>query len=255
MIIPITCVSKKTLFMDTVKLRVLKVVFDIELSGWEIPLFRAAIIEKTGKEHLNFHNHLNKEQYLFGYPVIQYKIIRGKPALVCLDYGVDEAQHFFNRRDLNLNIGNRQVHLSVSRVFVDEFRMKVWNHNFHYQIRNWLPFNQENYRTYQNMKDENERRIMLERILTGNILSFAKGIKWHITEQVNCHITKIEAAKIIPFKDQRLSAFDLSFETNIFIPDDLGLGKGVSKGYGVLRRVREKNAPSSESKQESKPNI
>jgi len=175
--------------------------------------------------------------------------------LVCLDHGVDEAQHFFNRRDMNLKIGDRQVSLAVSRVFVDEFRMKVWNHNFQYHIRNWLPFNQENYRTYQNLRDEDARKAMLERILTGNILSFAKGIKWHITEQVQCKISNIDAAKIIPFKDQRLSAFDLSFETNIFIPDDLGLGKGVSKGYGVLRRVREKNTPSAESKQESKPNI
>jgi hypothetical protein len=214
----------------------IKILFDAEISGWEIPLFRAAVIEKAGKEHLNFHNHLNDSTYLYGYPVIQYKIIQRKPALVCIDHGVDEVQHFFMNRDLTLQIGDRMVKFAVHRVFVDEFRMKVWEHTFQYRMRNWLPFNQENYREFLNLKDEGARIELLERILIGNILSFAKGIKWRIQEKIQCNISSIEQSRVLPFKDQRFSAFDLNFHCNIFLPDDLGLGKGVSKGYGILRR-------------------
>lgn len=33
-----------------------------------------------------FHNHLNDREFLYGYPVIQYKRIGRNPALVCVDY-------------------------------------------------------------------------------------------------------------------------------------------------------------------------
>jgi hypothetical protein len=216
------------------------VVFDGQLAPFEIPLFRAAIIEKAGKEHLSFHNHLNDEEYLHGYPVIQYKLIRNKPALVCIDFGVDEIQHFFNKKDMEFQIGERRERMSIQSVNLNEYRLQIWKHNFSYRLRNWVPLNQENYRKYQQLPNEIEKVQMLERILIGNILSFAKGVKWRCEDKILCRITGLDRSSVIPYKEQKLSAFDIRFDCNVFLPNDIGLGKGVSKGFGTLLKQVEK---------------
>jgi len=35
-------------------------------------------------------------------------------------------------------------------------------------------------------------------------------------------------------------AYTLEFSTNVFLPDFIGLGRNVSRGYGLVRPVREK---------------
>lgn len=71
------------------KIRFLKIQFEGNLEPYEIPAFRGAVIEKAGRENLSFHNHASDEQFLYGYPVIQYKTIGKNPALICLDYGIE----------------------------------------------------------------------------------------------------------------------------------------------------------------------
>lgn len=72
------------------KIRYLTVRFDVEIQPYEIPAFRGAIIEKTGAEYVNFHHHLADGQFLYRYPVIQYKRIGRNPAIICIDEGTDD---------------------------------------------------------------------------------------------------------------------------------------------------------------------
>jgi len=44
--------------------------------------------------------------------------------------------------------------------------------------------------------------------------------------------------KPITFKGGRRQCFDIRFKTNVFLPEYIGLGKGTSKGFGVVRRDR-----------------
>lgn len=224
------------------KIRYLTIQFENEIEAWEIPAFRGAVIAKAGNEHILFHNHLNDREFLYGYPVIQYKRIGKRPMLVCLDYGTDEIHHFFNTGNLELEIGNRKITLVVSKLNLNQINLQVWEKSFRFRIRNWIALNQENYQKYIQIRDELSQMEFLENLLKANIISFAKGIKWDVDKQINLRIDKILSSKLVPYKGAKLIGFDIEFRTNVYLPEFIGLGKGVSLGFGIVTVVRDNNS-------------
>jgi hypothetical protein len=77
---------------------------------------------------------------------------------------------------------------------------------------------------------------MLERILTGNLLSFAKGIGWQVQGRVMAEVPTPPLLKTRAFKGVDIDVFDMEILTNMVLPEGLGLGKAVSVGYGVVER-------------------
>ena len=84
-----------------------------------------------------------------------------------------------------------------------------------------------------------ERIRLLEEILTSNILSMLKGegIEVHLEEQLVVQITELSAQRVIKYKGVMLTAFDIKFLANINLPSWIGLGKSVSVGFGVLKKM------------------
>jgi len=214
------------------RLRVLLVEFADEIEAREIPAFRGAIIAKAGREHILFHNHLNEQKYLYRYPLIQYKRIRKHPAIVCLDYGVDEIHNYFENRDWSIHISGRWLEMKIARLLMNQFTIQVWDKDFTYRVNNWIALNQENYREYMNLPEGPEKIAYLERKLTGNILSFAKGINWDVTRPINTRILQIEGTRPVTLKGKKVIGFNMVFTSNVFLPNYIGLGKSVSLGYG-----------------------
>jgi hypothetical protein len=212
--------------------------FAADIDGWEIPAFRGAVIKKTGEQHITFHNHINDKEVIYRYPVIQYKRIGRNPALICVDFGVDEVHHFFNNRNLDIEISGRKLSLGVKNLQMNQFNLQVWEKTFTMHISQWLALNQENHAKYMATADELSRLALLESILKGNILSFAKGIGWDIDREISLRIDTIEKVRPVTFKEQKVLAFDVTFRTNVFLPDYLGLGKGVSLGFGTVRQMK-----------------
>ena len=184
------------------KIRFLKIQFETEIEAYEIPAFRGAVIAKAGKEHIIFHNHLKDREFLYGYPVIQYKRIGKNPAIICIDYGVEEIHHLFNNTNMEINIGQRPVTLVVKNLQMQQYNLQVWEKHFDYRLYNWLALNQENYEKYQVLKDELSQILFLENILKANIISFAKGVKWDVDKQISLRIDELIKAKIVPYKQQ-----------------------------------------------------
>lgn len=221
-----------------IKIKLLRIQFDTDIEAYEIPAFRGAVIAKTGNEHIIFHNHLNDREFLYGYPVIQYKRIGKNPAIICIDYGVDEIHHLFYNTNLEIVVGQRPVSLVVKNLQMQQYNLQVWEKHFEYRLYNWLALNQENYEKYQALKDELSQTLFLENILKANIISFAKGVKWDIDKQISLRIDALIKAKIVPYKQQKLLAFDIRFRSNVFLPDFVGLGKGVSLGFGTVSQIK-----------------
>lgn len=222
------------------KIRILTVIFDTELKSYEIPAFRGAVVEKVGQENIVFHNHLNNHSLIYRYPLIQYKQIDKRPALFCIDYGVDEIHKFFKKPDWSLKIGSRWLDMKIHRLLLNQFNMQVWESSFHYNIRNWIALNQDNYRKYQQIESEKERIALLERTLTANIISFAKGIEWNIEKEIKVSITLPVTIRPVSLKGKKVLGFNTGFTTNVFLPNYIGLGKSVSLGFGMVRQVHRK---------------
>jgi len=197
-------------------------------------LFRGAIIKSVGTSNsLLFHNHQGDE-FRYAYPLIQYKRVNQKAAIVCVSDGTEEIGKLFSGMDYTISIGDREMHLEIESLKPSKYLVQVWQDMFVYRIRKWLPLNQENYEKYMALEGLAEKYAMLERMLTGNILSFAKGVGIHFEKQVECKITAIDEPHIVMYKDVKMMAFDAEFKSNVSIPDYIGLGKGVSLGFGTV---------------------
>lgn len=219
------------------KLRLLHVVFDTTIEAHEIAAFRGAIVEKVGRENIAFHNHLSDTEFVKHYPLIQYKRVGRKPSMFCIEQGVDEMYRFFVNKEWNMIMAGRELNMKVSSLNLKDYTMRVTPDILKYRISNWLALNGENYVEFDKLSTLSEKVAKLEAILTGNILSFAKGINWSIDQQINLKLSQLSAAKILKYKGVGLTGFDAEFSVNMFLPNYLGLGKGVSHGFGTIKQL------------------
>lgn len=222
------------------KIKVLKIVFGQEISLKEIPLFRGAVIGSLESNDVLFHNH-DGDGLRYSYPLIQYKRIGGKAAIVCVGDGTGSIGEFFASGNFDVSIGERKVNLKVDSIDARKMLVQVWDTLFVYRIRKWLPLNKENYERFVGMDGLAEKYALLEQLMTGNILSFAKGIGIHFDDQVKCKITEVSTSMPIFYKGVRFMGFDAMFKTNVSLPDYVGLGKGVSLGMGMVKRFNNEN--------------
>ena len=222
--------------------KTLIIFFDNNITLNEIPLFRGAIIASVPNNNELFHNHLDDNKYRYAYPLIQYKRISGKAAIVCIGDGTEAIGEFFGAGNFDVQLGNRPVTLEVEHIKANKTLVQVWDTMFAYHLRKWLPLNEENYARYIAIESIAERYAFLERTLTGNILSFAKSMGIYFDNQVECKITSANEPRLMRYKGVKMMSFDVEFKSNVSLPDYIGLGKGVSLGCGmVVRKYDNKN--------------
>lgn len=209
-----------------------------KLTHGEIPLLRGAVMDLAGNEPA-FHNHAEDSSSLYRMPAIQYKLLDGAPALVginCHEPGADALERLFvsgsicefriGRSVRSFGVESKQTLYSSLSDVPDEMRR--------YVLRNWLPLNQDNYRRYRQMDSLAERIALLDRTLVGNILSLYKNFDVIFKEDITAYIVGILSEREALYKDVKMTTMDIVFDTNVLIPPALSIGKGASRGFGVV---------------------
>lgn len=135
---------------------------------------------------------------------------------------------------IKLRLGRRMVSASLSDVFRQNIDMSVSTAMRTFEISRWLPLNQENYDAYCTMDSLADKLAFLENLLLGNILSFTKGVGVFFEEQVRVSIVYILSTGTFKYKGVEMLGFDIQFRTNVRLPEFIGLGKGVSLGFGTI---------------------
>lgn len=222
------------------KVRYLCIRFDQPIMPYEIPFFRAAVIEASGRKSSLFHNHNGQDQFIYRYPLIQYKVLDKKASIVCLNEGTDDIHYLLQNREFYFDIQGRMAKYEIEDVCLKYVNIQTWQDTFTYNILNWLPLNQDNYRRYQDTATMRGRLDMLENILRGHFQALATGIGWDL-EQGPCplevNILDIKNERYLEHKGQHLLAFHLNIRTNAFLPDFISIGKGASSGFGIIKQV------------------
>jgi hypothetical protein len=222
------------------QLRTLLVTFNNDIGPTPISAFRGAVIEKVGRENPLFHNHLGSDSFIYKYPLIQYKKLGRQPAIFCVDAGVEEIHKLFGHRNWTIDMLGEKLTLKVDRLDMKTTNLNIWDKPFDYNLWNWQALNEENWPRYLQLESMVEKVAMLEKILTANILSFAKGIDWHIEKPVKVVIKDVKLERDSRMKDIKVRTFEVDFRSNVFLPDFMGLGKGVSKGFGTVKHLNGK---------------
>ena len=220
------------------KIPTIVIQFNNEIEPQAIPFFRGAVIASLEKKDILFHNHdANKLRY--SYPLIQYKRIHRKAAVVGIGKGIESISQLLSASDFHYQIGNEKVDMQIQAVnaYDNEIHLTESADN-RYRIHNWLPLNSDNYKHYQESDCMVNRIQILERVLIGNILSFLKGVGIHLEDQIVLSITNITSQHAVTYKNVKLMGFDIEFKTNINFPQFIGIGKNASVGCGVISIIK-----------------
>lgn len=183
------------------------------------------------------HNHFHDGSVRYGLPLVQYKVVGGVPLLVGLEEGAKLlAELFFQMKTLRLDgreypVMERDIAFRQAAVGVGE---GLSDYRF---CTLWMPLNQHNHPEYLAQSPEGQRAF-LGRILVANMLSFFKGVGLFLPPGLRLMASvRPEGPRPVNFKDTQLLGFGGSFTTNAVLPDWVGLGKSVSRGFGTIQSV------------------
>lgn len=210
--------------------------FSVPVTMAELSKFRGAVIASAGRENDLFHNHSN-EGFAYRYPMLQYRIMGGNAAMVCINEGIEQMQNLLGGEFLlhPIEFGGRTEQVAVEDMRINEFTLCFLEQPMRYHISHWLPFNQENYRQWHSLATDKERLERLNNILVGNIISFAKGIGWQLDERIEASIDPLTiVSRYTNYKGKRLIAVSADFDANILLPRGIALGKNVSLNKGII---------------------
>lgn len=216
-------------------IKTLLVCFENKLMPYQISGFRGAVIEKVGRENILFNHHISDDKYLYKYPLIQYKSLNNLSAIFCIGEGVDNIYRLFQSNDWFINLQGNKIELKIDNLNLANNELKISSSKYSYSITNWIALNKENFQIYLKSDSLKDKIEILEKVLVGNIISFAKGIDWRIEEPLKVAISNILLTKNIRYKSVPMVSFDIEFNVNAVLPSNIGLGKSVSHGFGNLK--------------------
>ncbi len=215
------------------------IVFSEHIQAYEIPYFRAAVIEKSKRESNLFHNHIDEEKVIYRYPLIQYKIKDRKPSLVCLAEATEDIHYLLKQKDFRFRIGKEMIDFEIEDVRLKYEHIQVWDTMFSYNIHNWMALNQDNYSLYKALTRLSDKIAFLEEMLEKHLRIFMEGLGIEENIPLQIVITELKGEKHIEYKDIFHLTFSLNFRSNLLIPDYVGIGKGVSVGFGIVKRIND----------------
>lgn len=221
------------------KVRLLSVQFDLPISFNEIPSFRGAIVEKVGREHILFHQHLeaNKDLFRYQYPKIQYKRIKGKACIICIDDAVEEIHNLFQQSNWEIDLNGKPCTLQIDQLRVHEHKLLILDRPIEYHINDWIALNKHNYQKYQAMESDEEKLALLNKLLASHIISFGRGLQRRLP-RFEVMFDTLPKTNIRYLKGTPLMTFSGTFKTDLTLPSYIGIGKSSSKGYGMISRKR-----------------
>lgn len=191
------------------------------------------------REHDIVHNHDRETgKNIYRYPLIQFKLIDHVPAIVSI---TEEAVALFGEIFMKLDrieIDGLEIPIHEKDLKIEEVPFGFSDETFMYDLTSpWLGLNQKNYETYQKSATEESRKALLRRTLTGNILSMCKSLGHRLNPEETLKTDLRVKEMTVTLKGQKMLGFTGTFKTNFMIPDHLGLGKSVSRGFGMVRRI------------------
>jgi len=211
---------------------------NISLKSSQIHKFRG-FIGRLFQEHDLIHNHDPETgRVIYRYPLIQFKLIRRTPAIIAVtDRAVKLFSEIFLKLD-SIRIDDVRIPVFEKDLQVEDAEFGYTEETFMYEfISSWIGLNQKNYGRYMKSSDTEERNRILKRALIGNLLSMSKYFDHWLDREQKIRAEIRVKERQVNLKGKSMIGFSGVFKANFLIPDHLGIGKSVSRGFGAVERV------------------
>lgn len=206
---------------------------DLPLRADAIHRFRGQVVAAAAQPDDRLHNHAPDGASLYRYPLVQYRVWQGRATLFGIGEGVDTVRAFLATLDQ-----------TPYQALPARTEVGLCEQPLRYAIGQWWPMNTENLHRWKQTTGLANRVRLLEGILTNQLLAVCEAIGYRVPNRgLHVEIQELTEAPARRFATQQATQplqarlFGLVYTANLRLPEGLGVGKGVSKGFGVQMPV------------------
>ena len=168
----------------------------------------------------------------FLYPRVQVKILNEQIYLVGIDQGTEPIIQLCERMG-TLDFGNITFEVEDCDLEIFKRQFIISKRLVRYKfITPWVALNHMTSGKYKVLKN-NEKQTFLNRLLGQNIIFMAGEVGNYIEENI---YTKVKVPSIFPkpLDENKWGAFKGEFKTNFILPNYIGIGNGITRGFGAI---------------------
>ncbi len=171
----------------------------------------------------------------FLYPRIQVKILNEEIYLVGIKEGVEPIELIMENIEL-LNFGN--ITFKIENIESEKIELDIGctDKAIHYNFLSpWIALNRVNLKRYKGFseKKSKDRTDFLRRLLSQNIAFIGKEFGLSLESRIFVDLS-LESLEPKFLDDGKAGSFSGSFNSNFVLPNYIGVGNGITKGFGVL---------------------
>lgn len=185
-------------------------------------------------EYILLHHHINVDKFLYKYPLVQYKVIDGTPMIIGINEGVEVLKEIYDKYN-EIKLGESVYTIMERGITVknEDYGLSEKFHSYEF-LMPWFALNQHNYHKYYS-STRDEQRLLLQRTLIGNLLSISKTLDYAVPDEIKAEVeVRPQKSRL---KNTAMVGFLGKFIVNFALPNYIGLGKSVSRGFGTIKKV------------------
>ena len=175
-------------------------------------------------------NGSNRHKFL--YPRVQVKILNEQIYIIGIKDGLVPVIAIAEKVK-KLDFGNITFDVDSFEIFEsnNDFisSKQVITYEF---LTPWIALNHMNQGTYKKSNEE-EQRLFLNKLIGQNIVFLANELNLSLEKNI---YTKLEINDLSPKKvdEKNWGSFEGAFKTNCVLPNYIGLGNGITRGFGTI---------------------
>ena len=171
-----------------------------------------------------------RNRYL--YPRVQVKVINEKIFIIGIGNGYDPVLQLTDNIN-QLDFGNITFDILEKRIDENENIFDYKEDPIDYRfITSWAALNKNSLKTFRKMKPEN-RINYLNKLLEKNIAFISNELNLDPPKKLISMI-KINSTEPMLIDNRKWGSFEGKFKTNFHLPSFVGLGNGITRGFGTL---------------------
>ena len=179
-----------------------------------------------------------RDRYL--YPRVQVKILNEQIYLIGINEGFDPVMSLYEKLE-SLDFGNITFDVKDCDIESVDNQFTPSEKLLHYRfITPWVALNHMTGGKYKFLTNQ-EKPSYLNKLLGQNIIFLAREVGITLDQDI---LTKVKVSSLFPesVDDNKWGAFMGEFKTNFVLPSYIGIGNGITRGFGTIYGMFSSNA-------------